>query len=73
MTALTAETVMRGFRRAKARRKSWEPLWTQCFDYALPQRDGALTEGAPGRGRGDHLFDATAADAVDQLAASLIG
>ena len=72
MTALTAETVMRGFRQARTRRKTWEPLWTQCFDFALPQHDGALSEGAPGQGRVDRLFDATAADAVDQLAASLM-
>ncbi|MBT5810262.1 MAG: phage tail protein [Rhodospirillaceae bacterium] len=72
MTALTAETVLKGFRQAKGRRNSWEPLWKQCFDFALPQHDGALSENAPGRGRVDQLFDATAADAVDQLAASLM-
>ncbi|MBL4720285.1 MAG: phage tail protein, partial [Alphaproteobacteria bacterium] len=72
MTGLNAETVLTGFRQAKARRKSWETLWSECYDFALPQHDGALLNRPSGQGRGDRLFDATAADAVDQLAASLM-
>jgi hypothetical protein len=65
------ETMMR-YRRAKARRGSWESLWGQCYEFALPQRDGALSATEPGARKTDRLFDATAADAVDQLAASLV-
>lgn len=50
-----------------AKRQPWESLWQDCYDYALPQR---------GRNhsvrRGEQLYDATALDAVDQLAASLL-
>lgn len=53
---------------AAANRQPWESLWQECYDYALPQR-GRTT----GTRRGENLYDATALDAVDQLAASLLG
>lgn len=72
MDTISPEETMTRYRRAKARRGSWESLWSQCYEYALPRRDGALSETAPGSLKSDRLFDATAADAVDQLAASLV-
>ena len=53
---------------AKAKRDAWENLWQDCYDYTLPQRGNA-----PGNRRSERLYDATAMDAVDQLAASLLG
>lgn len=59
------------WRRARDRRSAWESHWQECYDVALPQRE--VTFGAaPGGKRTDHLFDGTAPDAVDQLAASLL-
>lgn len=58
--------------RAAARRAAWEPLWRECYDHALPQHAGFDSAASPGARRGDRLYDATAADAVDQLAASLL-
>ena len=46
--------------RAAARRRPLEATWQDCYDHALP---------APGAAP---LFDATAADAAEQLAASLL-
>lgn len=46
--------------RAAARRRPLEAIWQDCYDHALP---------APGSAP---LFDATAADATEQLAASLL-
>jgi hypothetical protein len=60
------------FGRAKARRSRWESLWQDCYDYALPYRGDFLHGYAPGERRADRLFDGTAPDAVDQLAASLL-
>ena len=57
--------------RAKARRAPWEPLWQECYGFALPQRAGGLGPGATTR-LADRLFDGTAIDAVEQLAASLM-
>lgn len=51
----------------------WCDLWQDCYDYTLPEHATFYGAGAvPGRKR-DLLFDGTAADAVDQLAASLLG
>jgi hypothetical protein len=61
-----AEEVLERFAAARARRAPWEPLWRECYDFALPGGQG------PGDRRGDQLYDGTAADAVDQLAASLL-
>jgi Bacteriophage head to tail connecting protein len=51
---------------------TWEAHWQECYDFALPQRDGAVRPGPGGEKKTERLFDATAPDAVDQLAASLM-
>lgn len=61
------------FRRAKVRRDGWENHWQECYDYALPQRGDFTHIQQPGSSRTDRLYDGTALDAVDQLAASLLG
>ncbi|HYD97767.1 MAG TPA: portal protein [Alphaproteobacteria bacterium] len=70
MTAPDPRDLLDRHARARARRAGWEPLWQECYDYALPLRDGAAAPA--GAKRGDRLFDGTAPDAVDQLAASLL-
>ncbi|KAA5605461.1 phage tail protein [Roseospira marina] len=64
--------LLRRYRRARTRRRSWEGAWHDCYDYALPSRESALGGSTPGAARGDRLFDGTAPDAVDQLAASML-
>ena len=59
------------YRRARERRRNFEPIWRDCLAFTMPQRAPGL-EAAPGRGA-ERLFDSTAADAVEQLAASLLG
>lgn len=72
MSELEPKTVIERFHRAKERRTMWESHWRECYDYALPQR-GSPSEGAiPGEKRSDKIFDGTAPDAVDQLAASML-
>jgi len=66
------ETVLAGYRRARAERAPWESLWQDAVDHTLPQRDHT-GGGASAAGRkGERLFDATAGDAAEQLAASLL-
>lgn len=72
MTDITPEIVIERYRLAKERRGVWESHWQECYDYALPQRDGIIRQGQPGEKKTDKLFDGTAPDAVDQLAASLL-
>ena len=60
------------FDAARSRRGNWETLWQEAYEYALPQRNG-FAFGRSGAPRHDNLYDATALDAVEQLAASLLG
>jgi hypothetical protein len=57
---MTPEDILARHARALERRRPLEPIWQACYDHALP---------APGAAP---LFDATAADAAEQLAASLL-
>lgn len=61
--------LMERFAAARTRRAPWEDLWRECCEFALPQ--GGARQGDGGR-RSERVFDGTAADAVDQLAASLL-
>ena len=56
------EALLEGYRRAEAMRRPWEALWRDCAAFALPH-------GVNGAAR---IYDATAADAAEQLAASLL-
>lgn len=73
MTGLSPELVRKGFERARERRQPWEPLWRECYAFAQPQRGlGLGAELGPARRYNESLFDGTAPDAVEQLAASLL-
>lgn len=67
------QALMAQFENSKSRRSNWESLWQDCYDYALPQRAGFMGTPVSGNRRHERLFDATALDAVDQLASSLLG
>ncbi len=58
-------------RLALARRRPWESHWQDAYEFALPHRNsfGADT---PGARRNETIYDGTALDAVEQLAASLL-
>ncbi len=71
-TELDPNKVIERYRRAKTRRSLWEGHWRECYEYALPQREGVIDPANPGAKKGTRLYDATATDAVDQLAASLL-
>ncbi len=63
----------RAISRARRRRQAWEPLWRDCYSYAMPLRVAGGMDGLrPGAPRVDQIYDATAPDAVEQLAASLL-
>ena len=60
------------YRRARDRRSPWEGHWHDCVGFTLPQRDGAVGPVDPGQRAAERIFDATAGDAAEQLAASLL-
>lgn len=59
------------YQKAKARRQNWKAHWQDCYEYALPQRSHSSQFGL-GQSRTNTLYDGTAMDAVDQLAASML-
>ncbi|MBI1301331.1 MAG: phage tail protein [Alphaproteobacteria bacterium] len=67
------DTLMHRYAAARKRRDEWLNLWQDCYDFALPQRAEFTTQLTPGRSRMNRLYDSTAMDAADQLAASLLG
>ncbi|MGH7003693.1 MAG: portal protein [Alphaproteobacteria bacterium] len=65
----------RRFARAQTARNGWEAVWQDCYEFALPPAHPRLhiSADAPGGPASSvRLFDGTAPDAVDQLAASLL-
>ena len=67
------EKIIERYNAAKSNRQSWESHWSDCYDYALPQRSDSAQFGLTGGSRVQHIFDGTAMDAVDHLASSLLG
>ncbi len=72
MTIKDPKALVERYRKAKEGRAQWEAHWRECYDYAMPQRDGAVSPQTAGGKKTDKLFDATAPDAVDQLAAGML-
>lgn len=70
---LNLQPIFTRFDAAANKRRNWEKLWQDCYDYTLPQRGDFMQHSMPGASKVDKIYDATAMDAVDQLAASLLG
>ncbi len=66
------DALLNRFESARRRRSNWEKLWQNCYDFALLQRGGFTHDERPGASRTEKIYDATAMDAADQLAASLL-
>ena len=60
------------YRKATERRVPWEATWRDCYANALPQRESTVGASTPGGIKTATLYDGTAPDAVEQLAASLL-
>ncbi|MEM1093593.1 MAG: portal protein [Bacteroidota bacterium] len=67
------DALIQRYNKAKDNRRVWENLWQECYDYVLPQSSGFTSALTPGEKRTNDIYDATAMDAADQLAASLLG
>lgn len=65
--------ILKRFHAAHDIRKNWESLWDECYDFALPQRGGFNASYRAGEDRVNDIYDATAMDAADQLASSMLG
>ncbi len=65
-----AKKIMERFGKAVTRRQNWESLWQECYDYALPQREGFYGN-VDGENRMDHIFDETALVGVQEFASRM--
>tara|TARA_R100000935_G_scaffold30045_1_gene50331 strand:- start:13995 stop:15536 length:1542 start_codon:yes stop_codon:yes gene_type:complete len=65
-----AKQYLQKYQKAKSFRERWVPLFEECYEYALPQRESFYTEDA-GQRRDDKIFDETAVVGVQEFASRL--
>ena len=65
-----AKQYIASYIKAKAFRENWVPLFEECYEYALPQRESFYHEEA-GQRRDDRIFDETAVVGVQEFASRL--
>ena len=65
-----AKTYIQRYQKSKAFRERWVPLFEECYEYALPQRESFYSE-TPGERRDDKIFDETAVVGVQEFASRL--
>jgi hypothetical protein len=65
-----AKKYIERYQKAKAFRERWVPLFEECYEYALPQRESFYYEEA-GQRRDDKIFDETAVVGVQEFASRL--
>lgn len=66
-----AKDILDRWERLASRRSAWESHWQEVLDYTLPSRGDVTTQTAPGAKRTEKLFDGTATDSCELLAATL--
>lgn len=67
---MQADSKLQAYFSAKAKRRNWEDLFEECYEYALPQRESFYTETA-GQRRDDKIFDETAVVGTQEFASRL--
>ena len=65
-----AKYYLERYNKAKAYRENWVPLFEECYEYALPQRESFYYE-TPGQRRDQRIFDETAVVGVQEFASRL--
>lgn len=65
-----AKEYMKKYEKAKSLRENFVPLFEECYEYALPQRESFYAESI-GQRRDDKIFDETAVVGVQEFASRL--
>tara|TARA_R100000231_G_scaffold1314_4_gene2260 strand:+ start:5411 stop:6946 length:1536 start_codon:yes stop_codon:yes gene_type:complete len=65
-----ASIYLKRYEKARSHRLNFESLFDECYEYALPQREG-FTQLAAGQRRDDRIFDETAVVGVQEFASRL--
>jgi len=71
-SAADPAALLRRLALARAERSTWEPHWQECYDFALPNGKPFNNTPVAGDRRVDRVYDGTAPDGVEQLAAALL-
>lgn len=66
-----ADAIVRRWDSLKAERATWESHWQEVLELTLPGRADVTVQTAPGAKRSAHLYDSTAGQAAEELAAGL--
>jgi hypothetical protein len=67
---MIAKKYIEKYSKAKALRENWVPLFEECYEYALPQRESFYYEES-GQRRDEKIFDETAVVGVQEFASRL--
>src|SRR5210317_1356116 len=67
---MIAKKYIEKYSKAKALRENWVPLFEECYEYALPQRESFYYE-ERGQRRDEKIFDETAVVGVQEFASRL--
>ncbi len=67
---MNAKDYLKKLAKARTKRDAFAPLFEECYEYALPQRESFYTETA-GQRRDDKIFDETAVVGVQEFASRL--
>ncbi len=62
--------LMSRYKKAQAVKDLWLPVFEECYEFSLPQRESFYSE-TIGRRRGDRIFDETAVVGVQEFASRL--
>ena len=68
---LSIESIVKRFDTISANRSNWENLWQTCADYCLPQKAIVTQARSPGTQLNTQIYDSTAIQATQTLAAGL--
>lgn len=69
------DDILKSFNNAKTKRKNWEALWQDCYDYSLPHREDFYHSNKQqnrGENRMEKIFDETALNALPEFASRML-
>mgnify|MGYP005991398567 FL=1 len=70
LSASKVNQVLARYRKAKAIKDQWNPIFEDCYEYAMPQRESFYSESIAKR-RSERIFDETAVVGVQEFASRL--
>lgn len=70
---MIAANLVKRYNRLKGKRSTWEPTWQELADFIIPNKANIARKSSPGAKTTVNLFDSTAINSCELLAASLHG